>query len=273
MTNRSIFILLGLLVSTMLLPGVHAGDAGVVVDQQLVTITLTDKGLLVSEEIRVTNNAMENTTLLRFWIPQDVQDITLTAGASNTNLLPFTLTSGYIKTCNLTAANLTILPATSLSVHLAYDLSASAETFDQTLLYDTTLAMVSYNGQTLYQGEHLVARTDGTSTLEIRLFKPTETPLSMTVIIIIFVIVVAVLGILLFVLQRQRTKRKKSSFVESEETLTTKKTLLLSLLKDLEKQYRAKDISDETYTKLKDEYKQQAVDAMKRLDDMKNKQA
>jgi hypothetical protein len=41
------------------------------------------------------------------------------------------------------------------------------------------------------------------------------------------------------------------------------------LLKDLEKQYRAKSVSDETYTKIKDEYKQQAVDVMKKLDDLK----
>jgi len=269
MNNRSVIILIGLLLAAVLLPTINAGDAGVVVDQQLVTITLTDKGLLVSEDIKVTNNALENTTLLRFWLQQDAQDITITAGASNTNLIPFTITSGYIRTCNLSSANFTILPATSLSIRLTYGLSSSAETYEQALLYDTTLATVSYNGQTLYQGERLVARTDGTSTLQIRLFKPTEAPLSMTVIIVIFVVVVAILGILLFVLQWQRSRTKKSALGESEETLTTKKTLLLSLLKDLEKQYRAKSISDETYTKLKDEYKQQAVDAMKRLDDMK----
>jgi hypothetical protein len=269
MKNKSVVILLGLLLCAVLFPAVHASDTGVVTDQQLVTITLTDKGLLVSEDIRVTNNALENTTLLRFWLQQDAQDITITAGTSDINLIPYTVTSGYIRTCNLSAANLTIPPSTSLSVHLTYGLSSSVETFEQTLLYDTTLCTVSYNGQTLYQGEHLVARTDATSTLQIRLFKPTEAPLSMTVIIVIFVVVVAVLGILLFILQRQRSKTKKGAFVESEETLSTKKTLLLSLLKDLEKQYRAKSISDETYTKLKDEYKQQAVDAMKRLDDMK----
>jgi hypothetical protein len=253
----------------MLLPLVQAGDTGVVVDQQLVTVTLTDKGLFVTEDIKATNNAQENTTLLRFWFQQDAQDIAVTAGPSSVDLVPYTLTSGNVRTCNLSAANLTIPPGTSLSLRLTYDLSSSAETFEQTLLYDTTLFTVSYNDQTLYQGEHLVARNDATSTLQIRLFKPTEAPLSMTVIIILFVLAVAVLGILLFILQRKRTRTKKTTLGESEETLSTKKTLLLSLLKDLEKQYRAKSISDETYTKLKDEYKQQAVDAMKRLDDVK----
>jgi ribosome recycling factor len=42
----------------------------------------------------------------------------------------------------------------------------------------------------------------------------------------------------------------------------------MSLLKDLEKQYRAKEISDDTYHKLKEQYKQETVETMKKLDDM-----
>ena len=72
----------------------------------------------------------------------------------------------------------------------------------------------------------------------------------------------------MLLLRKQRSKAKRS-IVESEETLTTKKTLLLSLLKDLEKQHRSKTVSDDTYNKLKEEYKQQAVDAMKKLENLK----
>ena len=43
----------------------------------------------------------------------------------------------------------------------------------------------------------------------------------------------------------------------------------MSLLKDIEKQHRANQISDDTYHKLKDRYKQEAVEAMKKLEDMK----
>ena len=42
----------------------------------------------------------------------------------------------------------------------------------------------------------------------------------------------------------------------------------MSLLKDLEKQYRAKEISDDTYHKIKEQYKQEAVETMKKLDDI-----
>jgi len=43
----------------------------------------------------------------------------------------------------------------------------------------------------------------------------------------------------------------------------------MSILKDIEKQHRAKQISDDTYNKLKDIYKQQAVETMKKLEDTK----
>ena len=58
---------------------------------------------------------------------------------------------------------------------------------------------------------------------------------------------------------------------ESEELLQAKKTLLMTSLKDIEKQHRGKKISDDTYHKLKNYYKQQAVDAMKKLDEFESK--
>jgi len=45
----------------------------------------------------------------------------------------------------------------------------------------------------------------------------------------------------------------------------------MEILKDIEKQHRAKQISDDTYHKLKEQYKHEAVDAMKKLEDVKSK--
>ena len=44
----------------------------------------------------------------------------------------------------------------------------------------------------------------------------------------------------------------------------------MSLLKDIEKQHRAKKISDDTYNKIKEHYKNEAVDAMRRLEDFES---
>ena len=83
--------------------------------------------------------------------------------------------------------------------------------------------------------------------------------------------VLIVLLILFFVIfsKKQRSINKKEKIGGSEELFTTKKLLLMEALKDIEKKYRSKQISDNTYHKLKDEFKQDAIEAMKSLEDLK----
>jgi hypothetical protein len=260
-------IILSSLAILALYPSVSANDTGVIVDQEIVTISLTNTGLQVQETVRVTNKGTENVTSLRFWIQQDIQDATkITEMQSGKDLVP--LITGNIRTCNLSAANLSMVPEASMTLQVTYHLPNSAQNFIQTMLYDTTLFSISYENRDLFQGEHLLYGSDANNAIQIRLYNPTEAPLNITMIILVFLIVIIVLAVLLLLLKKQRSKTKKA-VSESEETLATKKTLLLSLLKDLEKQYRAKSISDETYTKIKDEYKQDAVEVMKKIDDLK----
>ncbi len=263
-----------LLVATIVLlayyPNVSAADTNIVANQQQVTISLAARGLQVDETIRVTNQGGDNATSLSFWIQQDAQDTKIVETQSGKELTP--LITGNVRTCNLSAANLTIGTGKSLTIELTFFLPTTEQYYIQTLLYDTaSLSVVYKDGNTeltLFQGEHLLYGSDVNNALQIRLYKPTEAPLNITTLLIVFLIVIVILASLLLLLRKQRAKTKKG-VVESEETLTTKKSLLLSLLKELEKQYRAKSITDETYTKLKEEYKSQAVDAMKKLDDLK----
>jgi len=267
MKKTVVIILISILTLLILYPSVSANDAGVVVDQEIVTITVTNTGLQVEETVKVTNKGTENVTSLRFWIQQDIQDaVKINELQSGKDLVP--LITGNIRTCNLSATNLSMIPDASLTLQVTYHLPGSAQNFIQTLLYDTTFFSVTYAEKDIFQGEHLLYGSDANNAIQIRLYNPTEAPLNITMIIIVFLVVVIVLAVLLLLLKKQRSKTKKA-VSESEETLNTKKTLLLSLLKDLEKQYRAKSISDETYTKIKDEYKQHAVDVMKMLDDLK----
>jgi hypothetical protein len=267
MKKTIVIILLSILAITALYPSVCAADAGVRIDQELITISPTNTGLLVEKTIQVTNSGTENATTLRFWIQQDIQDaVKITELQSGKELTP--VITGNIRTCNLSASNLSMTPITSLTLQITYHLPSNAENFIQTLLYNTTLLSVTYENKDLFQGEHLLYGADANNQIQILLYKPTEAPLNITMIIIIFLSVIIVFAVLLLLLKKQRSKTKKA-VAESEETLATKKTLLLSLLKDLEKQYRAKSISDETYTKIKDEYKQDAVEVMKKLDDLK----
>jgi hypothetical protein len=267
MKKTGAIILLAILTLVIFYPSVSANDSGAIVDQEIVTISLANTGLQVDETIKVTNTGSENVTSLRFWIQQNTQDtVKITELQSSIELIP--LITGNIRTCNLSAVNLSMIPDSSITIQLTYYLPSNEQNFVKTLLYDTTFFSVTYEDRDLFQGEHLLYGSDVNNALQIRLYKPTEAPLNITIIIIVFVVVIIALALLLLLLKKQRSKTKRA-IAESEETLTTKKTLLLSLLKDLEKQYRAQSISDETYTKIKDEYKQQAVDVMKKLDDLK----
>jgi len=265
--KKTVIILLALLAGTILYPTVGANDIGVVIDQEIVTISLSNSGLLVDETIKMTNTGNESVTSLRFWIQQDVQDaVKINEKQSGIDLVP--LITGNIRTCNLSSANLSMNPASSLTLQVTYALPTNVQNFVKTVQYNTTVLTLSYENREIFRGENLIYDADMNNEIQVRLYNPTEAPLNITMIIIVFLVVIIVLALLLLLLKKQRSKKKKA-VAESEETLTTKKTLLLSLLKDLEKQYRAKSISDETYTKIKDEYKQDAVEVMKMLDDLK----
>ena len=230
------------------------------VDEQTVNIVNTEEGLFVTEDFTLTNIGIENITELQLWIQQEGEDIEIIATEKNAQLTP--IISGNLYTCNLSAYNLSINPAVSMDFQVTYTLTA--DRFEQTLIYDTTLLTVTLNQQELYRGQQL---SDDES-IRVLLYKPTEAPLNTLYLVIVFVLVILLIALTLLSLRKQRTKVRKE-ITDSEELLSTKKAVLLSALKDIEKQYRAKSISDETYNKLKDEYKQQAVEVMKKLEDMK----
>ncbi len=90
-----------------------------------------------------------------------------------------------------------------------------------------------------------------------------------TVLILLLLVLIVVL--VAYAFRKQKSTKIKQTASETEELLSTKKTLLMSLLKDIEKQHRSKKISDDTYHKLKEQYKQEAVNTMKKLEDTKSK--
>lgn len=239
-----------------------ASDTGITIEKQTVEISMSEKGLLVEENILFNNTGIENATSVKLWIQQGIQDVKILAVESGEYLTP--IITDRIRECNLTQYNLTLETGDSLDLLLTYTLPTNTENFKKTISYGTSFLSVTFNDEPLYQAQ----KVQSESSLSLRLYKPTEAPLSITYIVIIFLLVVVLITSTLLLLRKQRSKAKRS-IVESEETLTTKKTLLLSLLKDLEKQHRSKTVSDDTYNKLKEEYKQQAVDAMKKLENLK----
>ena len=67
------------------------------------------------------------------------------------------------------------------------------------------------------------------------------------------------------------TRTEKNRISHRGKALSELKEEFDKVLKDIEKKHRAKQISDDTYHKLRDQYKQEAVETMKQLEDKKSK--
>lgn len=252
-----------LLISSILIPANSAYDLGVTTEQYSVAISISDTDLNVEENIRLINDGYENVTSLRFWIQQNVDDVEILNTESGEYLSSIIVDSNTWE-CNLSKHNFTLLPEGSIDIRLTYALPTETKHFVKTFLYDSDSLAITYEDNELYLGEKIRE----TNSIQILLHHPTEAPVSIVYILIIFILVIVLISSTLLLMRKQRTKVKKL-IIDSAETLTTKKALLLSILKDIEKKHRAKDISDDTYHKIKEEYKQQAVDVMKKMEDKK----
>jgi len=232
MKRTTSLMLIGLIALCLVYPIAIASDIGISTEQQIITISISNNGLIVEENIKVTNDAPHiNMTSIRFWIQQDATDVEILAVESGVHLS--SNISSNIRECSLSKHNLSLNPEDTLDIRLTYTLPTNTKYFEKTILYNTASLQIKYEGDELYQGEHLVYNTESNS-VQILLHRPTESPVNIIYIVIIFLLVVFLIASTLLLMRKQRRKTKKL-IVESEETLATKKTLLLSLLKDVEK--------------------------------------
>ena len=232
-------------------------------ERQEITINLIEQGLAIEEHLTYKNTAATNITLLRFSIPQGSSQINIITSAGDEFLIyPVDDTTYEI---NFSENTIQFIQNSTVALQLTYTLPTDTETFQKTILYDTIYLSVEFNDRTIYRGENFQFNENNKNSLSLALYRPTEAPLNLTTLVIIFSLVVIIILIMIIFVRRKRIS-SKSSEDGSKEILTTKKALYLEMLKDIEKQHRGKQISDETYSKLKAEFKQQAVAVMQKLE-------
>ena len=170
--------------------------------------------------------------------------------------------------------NLSELGITTANYYeVEYYLDQNTDSYYKILSYNTTLFTVNFNNVEVFRGEFLKSGSSVDVTLQKTLKGDTITVDSIPIWIYIILILLIVIIIVLFLKpnKKQSEKTKSETIGGSKELLETKKTVLMSILKDIEKQHRAKKISDDTYHKLKNYYKNEAVVTMKNLEDIKSK--
>ncbi len=226
-----------------------------------ITITTQNEFLFVNEVLTIQGNTNESYETLTVWVQNDASNVDILVN-SNT---PSSITengSEYI--CNISSLGITEEDSTQVKV--TYELDKNVE-FTKKVVRSTDSISVIFDQEEIYTATNLALG----SSFNLQLYKPTEQTLNWFYTVLILLLLVLIVVLVAYAFRKQKSTKIKQTAGETEELLSTKKTLLMSLLKDIEKQHRAKQISDDTYHKLKERYKQETVETMKQLEDINSK--
>jgi len=244
----------------MILSGSFILANGYIID----TTVTTEANSVVVSELQQVNTTDENVT---FWIQSEATDINI---SFNGQYLEYEKIGDNTYSVNMSGLDFSMYTPFTLTYSLVRDINK----FRKTLMYNTSSLYIEFDGTNIFgggdypAGSFFVIELQG-ETIKTKTETNTEYILPDWIYIAFAVLIVIILLSFIIPSKKHKTTKKKVTSVGSEELLNTKKALLMEVLKDIEKQHRAKQISDDTYHKLKDYYKQEAVDAMKKLDDMK----
>jgi hypothetical protein len=224
-----------------------------------ITIITKDNSLTVVEVLTVTGSNNESYNSLSVWIQNGAKDVDILINSKEPDSIN---KNGSEYICNISSFG--IKKEDSTQVEITYLLSKNIE-FTKKIIRATNSLSISFDQEEIFTGTSLAIG----AIIELQLYQPVEPTLDWYITVLIILLVILVVVLTVYSLRKQKSAKIKEIAGESEELLTIKKTLLMSLLKEIEKQHRTRQISDDTYHKLKERYKQEAVEAMKQLEDMK----
>ncbi len=233
-------------------------------DSHRIQLTLGEEFIYVNEKINLEIIEDDtNITNLLFWIPTNADNIQSTV---NNTIIPTVKIGGNVYQGNI--SDIKQATISSNTIELTYTLPVSIQQFSKTLLRNTSELMISYENTDIASASALSMNSSYSVSI------PTESDkalfnvytLTLTILLIILLLVSFVYGLR----KRKNGKTRKRAF-ESDEVLSTEKTLLMDVLKKIEKLHRYEKMSDDTYHKLKGYYKQQTIEIMSQLEDTDSK--
>ena len=198
---------------------------------------------------------------IAFWIQSGHSNVVITIN----DLVITPSPSNYFYYVNVSGLNIT----SENIIKVKYNLEKNTVNFEKILQYNTTSLTIKFDGNELYFGNNLVSGSYLNLALQKQVPGQIVENIPIWIYIIIIVLVILLIAVFIGLGRKQKTTAKKEGIGGSEELLATKKALLMETLKEIEKRHRSKQISDDTYHKLKGEFKQDAVEAMKQLEDLK----
>lgn len=232
-------------------------------DSSKIEITTGENYISVVENYNIDAKSSQT---ISFWIQESPTDLNILIDGIEIEYYTTLPIGDNRYFCNISGLNIT----TYTNIQVSYLLDIDTTKFEKTLQYDTNSMSIKFDGTEIYTGANL--KSD--SFLNVTLQKSIKGENIESIPIWIYAIIVILLLLLLISFisksKKQKTTKTKEVIGASEEFLTTKKSLLMETLKEIEKKHRDKQISDDTYHKLREQYKQQAVETMKKLEDTKS---
>jgi len=232
-----------------------------VTESHEINISCQDNYLNVQESMVIIGDSDNIYESISFWITDKASEVSIIIGENTINQIE---KEDNVYNCNISDLNIKMDEQTEIIID--YKLALTSPDFEKKVLRETESISLKYKGETRYTAENL--KENSKFNVKIKIQEQEQT-LSIYAIITILLLVVLLVVFTMYYFKKQKTINKTKISGASEEYLTTKKTLLMSILKDVEKQHRSNKISDDTYSKIKEQYKNEAVDAMKKLEDMK----
>lgn len=250
------------LLSIIFLPIINADfPEQLVITKNQINIQTKNNELFIEETFNILGKSDKTYDKIDIWINENAKDIETYFISDSIESTP--LGNNYYR-INISSYN--INQNKSITLIMSYSINEDIDKFEKKISYDTNEININFNDISILNANNFQNK----SFISISLYTPTEAPISTYLFIAIFLIVLLVLIIIYYLFRVRRSSKTKNILGESKELLSTKKTLIMSILKQLEKDYRAKKISDDTYHKLRDYYKQDAVDSMKKLEEIQS---
>ena len=227
------------------------------INSNTISITEINDNYMVKEDITVQNAIIKNDSYYLIHIPLDAEELKIII-ENNITTNPIQQDDYY----QINLSNINLLDS-DLNIDVTYYIPLSTLYFSKTFMQNTSIFQIKFENTKIYssffEGKN--------SSIEIKLTKtaaPESFNLYTTILIVLLVIIIIVTSWYAFIKRKNGKERKRS--YETSELLEIEKSLLLNILKEIEKMHRNQKISDESYNKLKSHYKQQTVEIMSILD-------
>jgi hypothetical protein len=259
--NKTLVLIITLLAFVLICPISLSSEEIMNNNDYKITISTEKNFLSINEEFTINGSSNETLESFTVWVQTGAYDINI---LFNSNIPDSKMEDGNEHIYNI--SSLGILKEETTIIKLTYKIEKDT-IFTKKILRDTDSISIKFNSDELLKQTSIAKDTR----FQLKLYQPTEPTLDLYIIVLIVLLVVIVILLTLYTLRKPKKVKITDTTGASEEFLTTKKALLMSILKDIEKQHRSKQISDDTYNKLKEKFKQEAVEAMKQLEDIKSK--